>query len=49
VYVSATLKREGLPDDLFPVELLLTGISPVFHLTHCATQCAAPKLWSILK
>lgn len=21
----------------------------VFHLTHCATQCAAPKLWSVLK
>lgn len=21
----------------------------VFHLAHCATQCAAPKLWSILK
>ncbi|KAI1649439.1 Non-heme 11 kDa protein of cytochrome bc1 complex [Daldinia loculata] len=23
--------------------------SPVFHLAHCASQCAAPKLWSILK
>ena len=21
----------------------------VFHLAHCATQCAAPKLWSVLK
>jgi hypothetical protein len=22
---------------------------PVFHLTHCATACAAPKLWRELK
>lgn len=22
---------------------------PVFHLTHCATSCAAPKLWRELK
>lgn len=21
----------------------------VFHLAHCASQCAAPKLWSVLK
>lgn len=21
----------------------------VFHLTHCATECAAPKLWKQLK
>jgi len=21
----------------------------VFHLAHCAAQCAAPKLWSVLK
>lgn len=27
---------------------LLTGWL-VFHLAHCATQCAAPKLWSKLK
>ncbi|OIW24873.1 Non-heme 11 kDa protein of cytochrome bc1 complex [Coniochaeta ligniaria NRRL 30616] len=24
-------------------------VEEFFHLTHCATQCAAPKLWSILK
>lgn len=36
-------------DDL-PVKLeRLTLISLVFHLTHCATACAAPKLWRELK
>lgn len=25
------------------------SISTVFHLTHCATQCAAPKLFKALK
>ncbi|KAH7027888.1 ubiquinol-cytochrome C reductase hinge protein-domain-containing protein [Microdochium trichocladiopsis] len=24
-------------------------VEEFFHLAHCATQCAAPKLWSILK
>ncbi|CAK7273575.1 Cytochrome b-c1 complex subunit 6, mitochondrial [Sporothrix epigloea] len=24
-------------------------VEEFFHLTHCATQCAAPKLWSKLK
>jgi len=24
-------------------------VEEFFHLSHCATQCAAPKLWSILK
>ncbi|KAL8418697.1 hypothetical protein RB594_002056 [Gaeumannomyces avenae] len=24
-------------------------LEKVFHLAHCATQCAAPKLWSVLK
>jgi hypothetical protein len=25
------------------------GSGTVFHLAHCATACAAPKLWSTLK
>ena len=31
--------------------LKLTGValSLVFHLSHCATQCAAPKLFRVLK
>ncbi|GAW21946.1 hypothetical protein ANO14919_114730 [Xylariales sp. No.14919] len=24
-------------------------VEEFFHLAHCATQCAAPKLWSVLK
>ncbi|OTB09554.1 hypothetical protein M426DRAFT_81535 [Hypoxylon sp. CI-4A] len=24
-------------------------VEEFFHLAHCASQCAAPKLWSILK
>lgn len=24
-------------------------VEEFFHLTHCATQCAAPKLWAKLK
>ncbi|KAH8896992.1 Non-heme 11 kDa protein of cytochrome bc1 complex [Thozetella sp. PMI_491] len=24
-------------------------VEEFFHLAHCATQCAAPKLWSALK
>lgn len=24
-------------------------LSLVFHLAHCATECAAPKLWRSLK
>ncbi|KAI0204597.1 ubiquinol-cytochrome C reductase hinge protein-domain-containing protein [Astrocystis sublimbata] len=24
-------------------------VEEFFHLAHCATQCAVPKLWSILK
>lgn len=24
-------------------------VEEFFHLTHCAGQCAAPKLWSVLK
>ncbi|KAI1005288.1 hypothetical protein K3495_g2937 [Podosphaera aphanis] len=24
-------------------------VEEFFHLVHCATNCAAPKLWSILK
>ncbi|KAK8116123.1 Non-heme 11 kDa protein of cytochrome bc1 complex [Apiospora sp. TS-2023a] len=24
-------------------------VEEFFHLAHCATQCAAPKLWSTLK
>lgn len=33
-----------------PVESeMLTWMSLVFHLTHCATACAAPKLWRELK
>ncbi|KAI1472841.1 ubiquinol-cytochrome C reductase hinge protein-domain-containing protein [Daldinia caldariorum] len=24
-------------------------VEEFFHLVHCATQCAAPKLWSVLK
>lgn len=29
--------------------LHFTNIDLVFHLTHCATACAAPKLWRELK
>jgi hypothetical protein len=32
---------------VFCSHLLLQNI--VFHLQHCATQCAAPKLWKQLK
>lgn len=28
---------------------MLTGLRSVFHLAHCATACAAPKLWSKLQ
>ncbi|KAI1370034.1 ubiquinol-cytochrome C reductase hinge protein-domain-containing protein [Xylaria arbuscula] len=24
-------------------------VEEFFHLAHCASQCAAPKLWSVLK
>ncbi|KAJ4390236.1 ubiquinol--cytochrome-c reductase subunit 6 [Neurospora sp. IMI 360204] len=24
-------------------------VEEFFHLVHCATQCAAPKLWNVLK
>ncbi|KAL2197854.1 ubiquinol-cytochrome C reductase hinge protein-domain-containing protein [Corynascus similis CBS 632.67] len=24
-------------------------VEEFFHLAHCATECAAPKLWSVLK
>ncbi|KAK1776261.1 ubiquinol-cytochrome C reductase hinge protein-domain-containing protein [Copromyces sp. CBS 386.78] len=24
-------------------------VEEFFHLAHCATQCAAPKLWNVLK
>ncbi|RDL39461.1 uncharacterized protein BP5553_03801 [Venustampulla echinocandica] len=24
-------------------------VEEFFHLTHCATECAAPKLWKVLK
>ncbi|KAL1957775.1 hypothetical protein VTO42DRAFT_5493 [Malbranchea cinnamomea] len=24
-------------------------VEEFFHLTHCATECAAPKLWKLLK
>ncbi|KAI0849775.1 Non-heme 11 kDa protein of cytochrome bc1 complex [Daldinia vernicosa] len=24
-------------------------VEEFFHLVHCASQCAAPKLWSVLK
>ncbi|KAJ8115157.1 hypothetical protein ONZ43_g4734 [Nemania bipapillata] len=24
-------------------------VEEFFHLAHCATQCAAPKLWAVLK
>ncbi|KAK4665946.1 Cytochrome b-c1 complex subunit 6, mitochondrial [Podospora pseudopauciseta] len=24
-------------------------VEEFFHLAHCATACAAPKLWSVLK
>lgn len=27
----------------------LPNLRAVFHLQHCATQCAAPKLWKALK
>jgi len=30
------------------IDLLMIG-AIVFHLAHCATECAAPKLWSALK
>lgn len=28
---------------------MLTFALLVFHLAHCATECAAPKLWAKLK
>lgn len=51
----ATLGRAGhriciyLPLSIFDTWMLTWDLLIVFHLAHCATQCAAPKLWSVLK
>ncbi|KAI1078054.1 Non-heme 11 kDa protein of cytochrome bc1 complex [Whalleya microplaca] len=37
---SAEDSEEGAKEDC---------VEEFFHLAHCASQCAAPKLWSILK
>ena len=34
---------------LTPIGHILIASAAVFHLQHCATQCAAPKLWKQLK
>ncbi|KAL1965061.1 hypothetical protein VTN77DRAFT_6121 [Rasamsonia byssochlamydoides] len=44
--VERVTRQQEDPDYKGPKE---DCVEEFFHLQHCATQCAAPKLWKILK
>lgn len=48
---SSDSERSGLdaPDPYDTAAHADSTHHPVFHLAHCATTCAAPKLWSKLR
>ena len=47
-HLSCWKPKRGIPWGLVVTELIMI-VDLVFHLQHCATQCAAPKLWRLLK